>query len=209
MATLTELAAAAELKKKPAPPEPSGTRLVLSTSGKGNSTPSGNRSSGARLTRPEPQTPSSGPQDRLLGTEQLADLIPMEWPQSQPAKTWNEARLSPAKNLGVILSQDQTRAWISLCAPGMTPLLLYALPVLGRLSTSPAELAALAAPCGNSPGNTPNESPSPASPPDSAPPAGSGTVAPFPSEPAPAQATLTFEQLHGLSRAAETARLES
>jgi hypothetical protein len=173
--TLAEMAEGLEKKK----PEATGARLVLSASaGDGENS---DAASANRLTRPVPPATPPGPHERLLGTECMADLIPMEWPESEPEKQWNEARLSPVANLGVILGTD--RAWLALCSPGRTPLLLYVLPIHGRLM--PDSLLVQSEPFlpFSSLSNGRKAGKSPSSPPAIAPNAGSPGDAPSPPAP--------------------------
>jgi len=81
-----------------------------------------------------------GQTDRLLGTENLADIIPMFPPRGAGAeKEWEQASLLPAGNLGMILDATTKTGWLALSRTGMPPLLLYPLPVLGRLGVTPLE----------------------------------------------------------------------
>ncbi len=90
-------------------------------------------------TPPQQSSPSSpDPGDRLLGTENLADVIPM-FPPRGPGeeKEWEAASLLPAGNLGMILDSTTQTAWLALSRFGMPPLLLFPLPMLGRLTGEP------------------------------------------------------------------------
>lgn len=82
----------------------------------------------------EDPSPDSGA--RLLGTENLADLIPM-FPPRGPGeeKEWEQASLLPASSLGMILDSTTRTAWLACSRPGMPPLLIQPFPILGRLST--------------------------------------------------------------------------
>jgi hypothetical protein len=169
-------------KKTRSEPEPAPS-FILSV----NSPSAQNGASNSRNHNPHravPPDPPPGQHERLLGTENLADLIPMDWPQSLPERLWQEARYSPVANLSVILSADQTTAWISLCAPGKTPLLLYPLPVHGRLLPN-----CLPAQCEMLNGSTAGESKSPSFQPTTAFDAGSDGLEPSPPMPASARDT--------------------
>lgn len=94
-------------------------------------------------TRPIQTTPvssSASPQDRLLGTENLTDVIPNFPPKSTESdRLWQQASLLPHSRLGVILGHSSQTAWIACYRPSMPPLLLYPLPILGRLPDMPLD----------------------------------------------------------------------
>jgi hypothetical protein len=73
-------------------------------------------------------------QQRLVGSECLADLIPMTSFPNQRSVIWDQARMTPQSGMGVILSHDNSRAWIALLPPGEPPILLHPLPYHGRLT---------------------------------------------------------------------------
>lgn len=73
--------------------------------------------------------------DRLLGTENLADVIPMFPPRGPGTeKEWESASLLPAGSLGMILDSTNKTAWLACSRPGMPPLLIHPFPILGQLS---------------------------------------------------------------------------
>lgn len=186
--TLSEIAA--ELEKKRPPPEEDGDRLLLNVNP--GSTKNGapySATSQHQLSRPVQPSLPPGLNERLLGTENLADIIPMEWPQSQPEKQWNEARLTPVKDLGIVLSSDRSRGWLALCSPGMTPLLLYALPIRGRLEQNSLLPDLEPLPCEKSLANGAANTSSHSSRPTCAKHAGSAGAELFPLAPAIAPAT--------------------
>jgi len=115
---------------------------------------------------PEPPPPS--PADRLIGTETLADIIPMFPPRGPgPDREWEEASLLPASSLGMILDSTTRTAWLACSRPGMPPLLIHPFPILGRLSNvalAPAEPS----PCETSPGENPDATSLPGSQPATA-----------------------------------------
>lgn len=94
-------------------------------------------------TRPVPTNPVSSPavpQDRLLGTENLTDVIPNFPPKGKEStRLWEQASLLPHSQLGVILGHSSQTAWIACYRPSMPPLLLYPLPILGRLPEMPLD----------------------------------------------------------------------
>ncbi|MFN0129853.1 MAG: hypothetical protein ACKV19_24575 [Verrucomicrobiales bacterium] len=75
---------------------------------------------------------------RLLGTENLADIIPM-FPMRGPGpdREWEEASMLPASSLGMILDSTTRTAWLACSRPGMPPLLIHPFPILGRLGDDP------------------------------------------------------------------------
>lgn len=89
----------------------------------------------------QPSLPSSCNQgERLLGTENLLDVIPNFPPKStNPERLWQQACLLPQSCLGVILSNQGHTAWIALTRPGHPPLLLSPFQVLGRLPEVPLD----------------------------------------------------------------------
>jgi hypothetical protein len=79
-----------------------------------------------------------GPESRLLGTENLTDMIPMFPPRGDgPEREWEQATMLPAGSLGIVLDSTERTAWIASSRPGLPPLLLFPLPVLGRLNSTP------------------------------------------------------------------------
>lgn len=94
-------------------------------------------------TRPAPTNPvlsPAVPEDRLLGTENLTDVIPNFPPKSKDSdRLWQQASLLSHSQLGVILGHSSQTAWIACYRPSMPPLLLYPLPILGRLPDMPLE----------------------------------------------------------------------
>lgn len=94
-------------------------------------------------TRPVPTNPvlsPAVPEDRLLGTENLTDVIPNFPPKSKDSdRLWQQASLIPHSQLGVILGHSSQTAWIACYRPSMPPLLLYPLPILGRLPEMPLD----------------------------------------------------------------------
>ena len=105
----------------------------------------------SRSTEVDSATP--GPGERLLGTENLADVIPMFPPRGPGAENeWERASLLPAGNLGMILDNTTRTAWLACSRPGMPPLLIQPFPILGRLTGEP--LAPLdSSPCETSHGD--------------------------------------------------------
>jgi hypothetical protein len=78
--------------------------------------------------------------DRLLATENLTDVIPNFPPRSSDGeKLWNQACLLPHSNLGIIMAHSSQTAWIACCRIGKPPLLLFPLPMLGRLPEIPLD----------------------------------------------------------------------
>ncbi len=78
--------------------------------------------------------------DRLLATENLIDVIPNFPPKSTEAeKLWNQACLLPHSNLGIIMAHSSQTAWIACSRIGKPPLLLFPLPMLGRLPEIPLD----------------------------------------------------------------------
>ncbi len=125
--TLRELA-----EKKSEPPRP---RLKLSV---GAALPPASATPRRSLPSSPDETP--GPENRLLGTENRTDILPMFPPRGPgPEREWEQACLLPAGSLGMILDATSRTAWLACSRPGMPPLLLYPLPVLGRLSETPLE----------------------------------------------------------------------
>ncbi len=130
-----------ELAEKKTPPGPdgrtaSGGSLVILSGGTATS-------KGAVGSRPAPPEVQSvpGPLERLLGTENRSDVIPMFPPRGEsPEKAWESAALLPAGSLGMILGSTMQTGWLALFRPGMPPLLLTPFPILGRLSAEPLEL---------------------------------------------------------------------
>ena len=191
--TLNEIAG----KKTPPPAVPEiGGRIVLSASAPA-------AANGATVymgpSRPaplwEPRVP--GQDERLLGSECLADTIPMGFPSEATDQLWEEARMTPVARLMAVLSEDRSRVWMALCSPGRPPLLLHWLPVAGtmtlhgegsltqmedqRPSLQPPPPFPSDALCATSPERPAGESSSPGCPPADAPGAGSPGADPFPS----------------------------
>ena len=98
-----------------------------------------------------------GPGERLLGTENLADVIPMFPPRGPGVENeWERASLLPAGSLGMILDNTTRTAWLACSRPGMPPLLIQPFPILGRLTGEP--LAPLgSSPCETLHGDAPSE----------------------------------------------------
>jgi len=93
-------------------------------------------------TRPERPPSHQLPceEDRLLATENLTDVIPNFPPRSSDGeKLWNQACLLPHSNLGIIMAHSSQTAWIACCRIGKPPLLLFPLPMLGRLPEMPLD----------------------------------------------------------------------
>ncbi len=93
-------------------------------------------------TRPERPPSHQLPceEDRLLATENLIDVIPNFPPKSTEAeKLWQQACLLPHSNLGIIMAHSSQTAWIACCRIGKPPLLLFPLPMLGRLPEMPLD----------------------------------------------------------------------
>lgn len=170
MATLRELAAQ---KKTPPPTVPAprplragGGGLILKATA---DSPVGVQKS--RVAKPHlPRVPGVG--ERLLGTENQSDVIPMFPPRGPGvAKEWEAATLLPASSLGIIMDHSNQTGWLACSRPGMPPLLLYPLPILGRLSG--ADLPEVSrSPCENSHGSVDSNDTGETYPPPTAPPAG-------------------------------------
>jgi hypothetical protein len=121
---------------------------------------------------PEPVPPA--PSDRLLGTENLADVIPMFPPRGPgPEQEWEQASLLPAGSLGMILDGTTRTAWLASSRPGMPPLLICPFPILGRLSKVALDpVLEVPSPFATSHGENPDATSPHASQPASAPRAG-------------------------------------
>ena len=84
--------------------------------------------------------PSPSPEERLVGTENLTDVIPNFPPKSTDSdKLWQQACLLPQSQMGIIMAHSSQTAWLALSRHGMPPLLLFPLPVLGQLPTMPLD----------------------------------------------------------------------
>jgi hypothetical protein len=124
-----QAAAAADAQKKTPP-------LVL---GVLHAVPSRPRELPTRPERP-PSHQLPCEDDRLLATENLTDVIPNFPPRSSDGeKLWNQACLLPHSNLGIIMAHSSQTAWIACCRIGKPPLLLFPLPMLGRLPEIPLD----------------------------------------------------------------------
>ena len=101
--------------------------------------PSGpNSSTASRPAGEVVEAPPPGSDARLLGTENLADMIPMFPPRGPgPDREWEQASLLPASSLGMILDSTSRTAWLACSRPGMPPLLIHPFPILGRLREEP------------------------------------------------------------------------
>lgn len=84
--------------------------------------------------------PSPLPEERLVGTENLSDVIPNFPPKStESEKLWQQACLLPQSQMGIIMAHSSQTGWLALSRHGMPPLLLFPLPVLGQLPTMPLD----------------------------------------------------------------------
>jgi hypothetical protein len=84
--------------------------------------------------------PSPSPEDRLVGTENLSDVIPNFPPKStESEKLWQQACLLPQSRMGIIMAHSSQTGWLALSRHGKPPLLLFPLPVLGQLPTMPLD----------------------------------------------------------------------
>jgi|GEM_PF-4826998 len=144
MATLAEIAAAEEAKKKPALPPSTGGGLTLNVHAKEEPKPP---------RAPEPFKPVERRLDpRNLGAACCGECLPMDWPEYDPEATWEEARHGTPAETAIVLSQCGRWAWLCLMpSPNHPPkpILLQRWPVAGKLTREAGGLAIL------------NESPSP------------------------------------------------
>ena len=84
--------------------------------------------------------PSPLPEERLVGTENLTDVIPNFPPKcTESEKLWEQACLLPQSQMGIIMAHSSQTGWIALSRHGKPPLLLFPLPVLGQLPTMPLD----------------------------------------------------------------------
>jgi hypothetical protein len=122
--TLSELAAA----KNAASPSParSGGGLTLNVHAK------------EEPKQPPPVDRQPRPvEPRHLGAGCCGECLPMDWPDTEPAATWEEARHGLPSQTVVLLSQCGRWAWLCLLpCPNHPPkpILLHRWPVAGRLS---------------------------------------------------------------------------
>jgi hypothetical protein len=128
--TLSELAVEVA-KKKPAAASPTGGGLRINVH-----------------TKEEPKAPRAfKPVDRrsdprCLGAECCGECLPMDWPERDPAATWEEARHGYPSEMAVVLSTCGKWAWLCLMpSEGTKPILLHRWPVAGRLSREAGGLA--------------------------------------------------------------------
>jgi hypothetical protein len=139
MPTLRELAEkkTARPASSPASAEPPASGgLVLRGTAPHPSGPSS--STASRPAREAEAAPPPGSDARLIGTENLADMIPMFPPRGPgPEREWEQASLLPASSLGMILDSTNRTAWLACSRPGMPPLLIHPFPILGRLREEP------------------------------------------------------------------------
>ena len=131
--TLSELAAAKNGASPPSVP-PTGGGLKLNVHAK---------------EEPKPQPPPVERQPRpveprCLGAACSGECLPMDWPEREPAATWEEARHGIPTETAIVLSQCGRWAWLCLLpCPNHPPkpILLHRWPVGGKLSQEAGGLA--------------------------------------------------------------------
>lgn len=174
MATLSELAAAADeaAKKKPLPASPSGGGMKLNARERAAPKP-------PPVAAWEPAPPAPSP--RQLGADCCGECLPMDWPESDPEATWEESRHGLPSQTAIVLSQCGRWAWLCLLpCPNYPrkPLLLHRWPVAGTLTQEAGGLAVIESPSATSHGEPSAPASSPTSPAATAPSAGSNGDAP-------------------------------